>query len=227
MFEVIFSHHKTTGLLLKQNSERFLTGLDLAEEVQHGVLLLDIRQPQQFVNGHLAGSLNIAFHPAGYAERLDIFVRPGRPLALVCEPGPERLAATFSLLQAGYNIIGYTEITAALPLEVTPQLSPRQLWQEISKGRLEQNLTVLDVRIPVEWNDYHIEGALHLPYFEIPHRLHELDPRKELVVIASNRFHSLTALSFLTQHGFEQPCEVPSGMSGWARSGLPIKRGSP
>jgi hydroxyacylglutathione hydrolase len=147
-------------------------------------------------------------------------------LVLVCESAPERLAATFSLLQAGFNIIGYTEVTPGLLLEVFSQLTIHQLWREISQGRLQRNLGLIDVRSLAEWDEYHIEGATHLPYFEVPQGLQELDRHKELVVVAGTRYHSLTVISFLKQHGFDRLDEVPAGMTGWARSGLPIKRGS-
>lgn len=211
---------------LKQNSERFIEGKHLAERVERGAVLLDIRQPQQFASGHLAGSLSIAFHPVGYAGQVNFFVPPARPLVLVCESVPERLAATFGLAQAGYNILGYTELTPDLPLETIRQLSIDELWREISRGSLHRNLSVVDIRSQAEWDEYHIEGAIHLPYPEVPRRLHDLDKPNEIVVVAATRYHSLTVISFLKQHGFDRLHEVPAGMSGWARSGLPIKRGS-
>ncbi len=215
-----------TSQKLTQNSERFLSGLSLAEEVRQGAILLDIRQPHQFASGHLAGSLHIAFYPAGYAQQVAFFVPPGRPLALVCESELERLAAAFSLLQAGFNLIGYTKLTPAAILESLPQLTIKQLWQEISQGRLQHNMCLLDLRSPAEWKEYHIEGSTHIPYLEIPRRWQELDRAIELTIVAAKRYHSLTVISFLKQHGFDRINEVPAGMSGWARSGLPIRRGN-
>ncbi len=211
---------------MKENSERFLNGAALLEEMGQGAILLDIRQPQQFVSGHLVGSLNITFHPVSYAQQVGFFVPVSRSLVLVCESAPERLAATFSLLQAGFNIIGYTKLIPGLLLEVFSQLTIHQLWQQISQGRLQRNMGLLDVRSLAEWNEYHIEGAIHIPYCDIPRRLQELDRHKELVVVAGTHYHSLTVISFLRQHGFDLLGDVPAGMTGWARSGLPIKRGS-
>ena len=215
-----------TSQNLQQSSERFLSGLALAEEVRRGAILLDIRQPHQFANGHLAGSLNIAFYPAGYAQQVASFAPAGRPLVLVCESAIERLAAAFSLLQAGFNLIGYTEVTSVANLETLPQLTIQQLWQEISQGRLRRNLGLVDVRSQAEWKEYHIEGSIHIPYLDIPWRWQELDKAIELNIIAAKRYHSLTVISFLKQHGFDWINEVPAGMSGWARSGLPIRRGN-
>jgi hydroxyacylglutathione hydrolase len=215
-----------TSQKLLQNSERFLSGLALAEEVRRGAILLDIRQPHQFASGHLAGSLNIAFYPAGYAQQVTSFAPAGRPLVLVCESAIERLAAAYSLLQAGFNLIGYTELTPAANLETLPQLTIQQLWQKISQGRLSYNLGLVDVRSLAEWKEYHIEGSIHIPYLEVSNRWQELDRAIELTVIAAKRYHSLTVISFLKQQGFDRINEVPAGMSGWARSGLPIRRGN-
>lgn len=215
-----------TSQKLQQSSERFLSGLALAEEVRRGAILLDIRQPHQFANGHLAGSLNIAFYPAGYVQQVASFTPAGRPLVLVCESAIERLAAAFSLLQAGFNLIGYTQLTVAGNLETLPQLTIQQLWQEVSQGRLHYNLGLVDIRSEAEWKEYHIEGSTHIPYLEVPRRWQELDRAIELTVVAAKRYHSLTVISFLKQHGFGRINEVPAGMPGWARSGLPIRRGN-
>lgn len=210
---------------LQQNSERYLDGVELTEELQRGAVLLDIRQPRQFANGYLAGSLNIAFYPDGFVHQVRAFILAGRPLVLVCEAKLERLAAAFSLLQAGFNVIGYTEVTPQMRLETLPQLTVPQLWQEISEGRLQRTMTLVDVRSQPEWEEYHIEGSIHIPYLEIPRRWQELDDRFDLAVVAAKRYHSLTVISFLCQNGFTRVNEVPAGMPGWARSGLPIRRG--
>ncbi|MBN9392601.1 MAG: rhodanese-like domain-containing protein [Chloroflexi bacterium] len=214
-----------TNQKLQQSSERFLNGKELSWELQRGAILLDIRQPRQFASGHLAGSLNIAFYPDGFARQVSSFTSTGRPLVLVCETSLERLAAAFSLMQAGFNVIGYTELNFSTTLETFPQLTVRQLWQEISQGKLQQIMTVVDVRSQAEWEEYHIEGSIHLPYLEVPRRWQELESRRELTVVAAKRYHSLTVLSFLRQNGFGLVYEVPAGMPGWARSGLPIRRG--
>lgn len=215
-----------TNYKLQQNSERFLSGLELTGELQRGAILLDIRQPRQFAGGHLAGSLNIAFYPDAFARQVSSFTPIGRPLVLVCESKLERLAAAFSLLQGGFNVMGYTELNPSMLLETFPQLTVQQLWQEIFQGNLQQHMTVVDVRSQAEWEEYHIEGSIHLPYLEVPRRWQLLDNGKELTVIAAKRYHSLTVLSFLQRNGFGRLYEVPAGMPGWARSGLPIKRGN-
>lgn len=211
---------------LQQSSERFLNGLTLTEELSRGAVLLDIRQPHQFAGGYLAGSLNIAFYPAGFVQQVASFAPAGRPLVLVCESKLERLGAAYSLLQAGFNLVGYTELPGAANLETLPQLSVRQLWQEFSQDGLCPNMRLIDVRSLAEWKDYHIDGSTHIPYLEIPRRWQDLDRAIELSVLAAKRYHSLTVLSFLKQHGFERLYEVPAGMSGWARNGLPIRRGN-
>jgi rhodanese-related sulfurtransferase len=123
-------------------------------------------------------------------------------------------------------VIGYTELNFSITLETFPQLTVRQLWQEISQEKLRQPMTVLDVRSQAEWEEYHIEGSIHLPYLEVPrHWQVELDSGRELTVVAAKRYHSLTVLSFLRQNGFALVYEVPAGMPGWARSGLAIRRG--
>ena len=59
--------------------------------------LLDVREPHEFDEGHIPGSVGVPYHDvAGLPGGID----PGRPVAVVCSSG-QRAAVAASLLQAG------------------------------------------------------------------------------------------------------------------------------
>lgn len=69
--------------------------------------------------------------------------------------------------------------------------------------------TVLDVRSPEEFADWHLEGAHNIPVQDLAARLDELGPRQSLIAVycRSGR-RSALALSLLRAHGFEQVVDL-------------------
>ena len=65
------------------------------------------------------------------------------------------------------------------------------------------DLTLLDVREPVEWAHGHIEGALHVPMGEVPSRLGEL-PEGRILVVCHVGGRSARVTSYLVGLGHVQ-----------------------
>jgi hydroxyacylglutathione hydrolase len=84
---------------------------------------------------------------------------------------------------------------------------------------------VLDVRADGEWNDGHIEGALHVHGGVVEDRLGDI-PRngRPLAVICGSGYRSTVAASVLKRAGFGDVRNVPGGMRGWRSAGLPVVR---
>jgi rhodanese-related sulfurtransferase len=85
---------------------------------------------------------------------------------------------------------------------------------------LPADLTVLDVREPVEWQHGHIDGALHIPLFELVDRMQEVPDGRTLVVCHVGG-RSAQAVAYLNQHG-RDAVNLHGGMVDWAGSGRPI-----
>jgi hydroxyacylglutathione hydrolase len=65
-----------------------------------GGLLLDVREPEEYVAGHVPGSMNVP--QADLASRLDELPR-NRPLQVICQHGMRSLRAAQFLVQAGFR----------------------------------------------------------------------------------------------------------------------------
>jgi hydroxyacylglutathione hydrolase len=59
---------------------------------------------------------------------------------------------------------------------------------------------VLDVRRPLEWRESHIEGAVHIPFDELPRRLAEIPPG-DVWVHCHSGYRSIVAASMLAARG--------------------------
>ncbi len=93
------------------------------------------------------------------------------------------------------------------------------LWAEAIAKEQREHVTVLDVRDSHEWQEGHIEGALHIPYHEIEQRLGELNPAQPLMVLCAGGQRSVVACALLLRHGFQHVCNVIGGMEPGGKRG--------
>ena len=82
------------------------------------------------------------------------------------------------------------------------------------------DLTLLDVREPVEWEHGHVEGALHVPMGEVPARLDEL-PEGRILVVCHVGGRSARVTSYLVALGHDA-VNLDGGMADWAAAGRPM-----
>jgi rhodanese-related sulfurtransferase len=85
---------------------------------------------------------------------------------------------------------------------------------------LPDELSVLDVREPVEWAYGHIEGAVHIPLMELIQRLDEV-PSGRVVVVCKVGARSAQAVAYLSQQGYDV-ANLDGGMVEWAGDGRPM-----
>jgi rhodanese-related sulfurtransferase len=97
---------------------------------------------------------------------------------------------------------------------VTPGVSATELNRE-----LESRATVklLDVRETFELEISRLDGVVHIPMGELPHRLDELDPTQSWVVICRTGARSGRVTDTLLANGFPEVRNLEGGMNGWAR----------
>ena len=85
------------------------------------------------------------------------------------------------------------------------------------KARLDQgdDLILVDVREASELAICRIAGATHIPLGQLPQRLAELDPARELVVFCKVGGRSARAVGFLRAQGFGRAVNLRGGILDW------------
>ncbi len=78
------------------------------------------------------------------------------------------------------------------------------------------DLVLIDVREPHEWEIAHIEGARLIPLSQLPDRLGELDGHAEIVTHCHHGARSLKALEILRGAGFGKVRSLAGGIDAWA-----------
>jgi len=79
------------------------------------------------------------------------------------------------------------------------------------------DLKIIDVREPHEWQISHIEGAHLIPLGELAGRMHELDSAKTYVLQCKSGVRSMKALELLYTAGFRRLYNLKGGINAWAR----------
>jgi adenylyltransferase/sulfurtransferase len=91
-------------------------------------------------------------------------------------------------------------------------MTVEELKQRLDRG---DDLFVLDVREPHEHQIANIGGHL-IPLNDLPKRVSELDPNREIVVHCKLGGRSAKAVEFLQQSGFKRVHNLTGGINAWA-----------
>jgi len=98
--------------------------------------------------------------------------------------------------------------TGEQPLEIAPAALARRLGAADAPQ-------LLDVRTAEEWALCRIEGATWIPLAELPRRLGELDPAREIVVYCHVGGRSGRAVRELRGKGFTRATSLAGGIRAW------------
>jgi hydroxyacylglutathione hydrolase len=160
--------------------------------------------------------LFVALHGPAFATRVGFVAPSDARLVLVINDEHDLYEAVQQLVVVGYDqVIGFLQggmaawQEAGLPIQEVRQISVKQV------ARHRHTLTILDVRDQAEWDERHIKGAIHLPYYTVEQQVHELDRTLPLAVICASGQRSMIASALLQRHGFTAVANVIGGMEAW------------
>jgi rhodanese-related sulfurtransferase len=97
---------------------------------------------------------------------------------------------------------------------------------ELKKIKEQKNITLIDVRTPAEYEDYHIPDAMLMPLDKIdPKILAENCPEQELYVVCQGGNRSSKACEQLKTQSNLKIINVLGGTKAWESAGYPLIRG--
>ncbi len=102
------------------------------------------------------------------------------------------------------------------PVYSGPEITAEELSREM--GEKGDNLVLVDVREPHEWEIVHIDGARLIPLGQLPERLAELDGHAEIVTHCHHGARSMKALEILRGAGYGKVRSLAGGIDAWARN---------
>lgn len=109
--------------------------------------------------------------------------------------------------------------------ETDSTLSPAALLERING---QNDLLVLDVRTPGEYNSGHIAGAVNIPHTRLGDCVDELQSHrdKDVVVLCERGPRARMAQQILMKAGFLHVYHLEGDMAGWRRNGHPLDSGA-
>jgi adenylyltransferase/sulfurtransferase len=95
------------------------------------------------------------------------------------------------------------------------EIAPIELKKRIDEG---EDLVLLDVREPQEWEISRLDGAVFIPLSRLPYALGELSTADEIVAICRSGVRSRKALQLLQDAGFRKVHNLTGGINAWAET---------
>ncbi|MGI8918782.1 MAG: MBL fold metallo-hydrolase [Pyrinomonadaceae bacterium] len=202
------------GLITQTNSLRYV--------------VLDVRSATEFGAGHVPGSINVGLG-GQFAIWSASLIPMETPLLIVAESEEKVAEARMRLARVGLeNVKGYLQggweswRASGFEVATVPQISVDQL-HELLQGK--DDLQVIDVRRPAEYESGHIGPAVTAPLGELQQTVGGLGvvPTQKTAVICAGGYRSSAATSILEQQGFTNLLNVTGGTGAWIKAGYPVE----
>jgi len=148
----------------------------LQHRLEHGEWVVDLRSRRAYAAGHVPGTVAIELADP-FATYLGWTVPWDVPITLIGDAPEQVTEARRQLVRIGIDQLAGAAVGE--PSSLTPNGDVasyrRATFAELAAERSERgDIVVLDVRRPDEWETAHIDGAVHIPFYELRGRQHEV-----------------------------------------------------
>ena len=110
------------------------------------------------------------------------------------------------------------EAFAAGPANLGPEESFRLVQQR-------SDLFLLDVRTPMEYQQFRLANSTLIPIDQLMSRLAELPQNRPILVYCAVGSRSAQVVNYLVRRGFTQVYNLYGGIYAWAHRGYPLLKG--
>lgn len=185
------------------------------------ILILDVRKPQDFGNGHIPGAINIGIN-GDFAPWVGTIIKDiNQQIVLITDVNASEVVAR--LARVGYDhCIGYLDggmeawIATGKPVKKVESINADEL-----STRLETHPTafLLDVRRKSEYDAEHVIGAINVPLNYINESEEVWDKDVTYYVHCAAGYRSMIFISLMQAKGYDNFIDVQSGFKAIKESG--------
>jgi hydroxyacylglutathione hydrolase len=113
--------------------------------------------------------------------------------------------------------------SAGAETEAPLPMTPKELYSRIEQGNPPR---ILDVRTRYEYQQGHVPGAIHMPFWSVPWRASRLAASQDepVVVYCAHGPRAGLARAFLRLRGFDEVLYLKGHMTAWSEAGLPEEK---
>lgn len=205
---------------------RRLDGPALSQHLEAGEWVVDLRNRRAFAAGHLPRTVN-AEKGTPLSTFLGWVIPWGTPVVLMAEGPDDVAAAQRDLARIGIDhpagmAVGDPRRLATRGLRSYAVGGFADLQATMAYRRADGAPVVLDVRRDDEWEQGHIEGAMHVHFSDLETRMADV-PAGRIWVYCATGYRAAIAASLLARGGRE-PVLVDDDWERAERVGLSVRR---
>jgi rhodanese-related sulfurtransferase len=192
---------------------------EIRRRIDAGEWVVDLRGRRAFARMHVGGSISVELNDS-FATYLGWAQPWGQPLTLIGD-GPEDVAEGQRQL-ARIGIEGFAAASGATRELADGRLAsyPVTDFPGLAGAWGAPGLVLLDVRRLDEWQEGHLAGAVHIPFWELEGRIGEV-PAGEVWVYCHSGLRASISASILDRAG-RSVVHVDDGWPRAAEIGLPM-----
>jgi glyoxylase-like metal-dependent hydrolase (beta-lactamase superfamily II)/rhodanese-related sulfurtransferase len=195
-----------------------LNALQVQQMIDNGVIVIDTRPADEFEKGFIPGSINIGLN-GQFAVWVGTLIPIGQPLVLITSLGKEK-ESVLRLARVGYESVeGFLEGGIA---SWTGKLDKVKSIEADEMKNFGDDVEVLDVRKPGEWNVSHLKAAKFVPLADMPGNLDAFNKSHTYIIHCGGGYRSMTAISLMKREGFKNLINVYGGFGAMVDAGLKI-----
>jgi hydroxyacylglutathione hydrolase len=201
---------------------------EVAQLMDTGAAVVDVREGREYDRGHIPGSYNVGID-GPVSAWVGWLIARGRPIVLVGGTTVQSRKAQRQLLRIGFDTIA-GELDGGIDAW---RSSGRELSsydtvdvEDMASWVLSaEPMTVVDVRDEHEWSSGHVPGAVHMYVPDVPARAGEIPHDAPVAVHCASGYRAGIAASLLEQAGLKRILHVHGEYSDWDRLHLAQTRG--
>lgn len=195
------------------------------------VTLVDVRKADEYASGFIDGAINVDWKNRHFADNALKNITNDKPIAIYCRSGNRATRAMHAMAALGFTEVynlkdGIKSWNAAkMPLktlEVKGDIKHLDVanFNNAIKGKVG---TLVDVRTPKEYNDYHIPGAIMIDYKNdnFKSEFEKLDKKTPVLIYCRSGGRSGRATKVLEEMGFKV-YNLDRGIKDWKKNKMPV-----
>jgi len=184
-------------------------------------LILDVRNENDFAQGHIPNSIFIGIHGA-FAPWVGALILDFKQPILLVTPEGKETETIKRLARVGYDAtIGYLEggidtwKNSGFEIDTVNCISAETLEE-----KLKEEIAVFDVRKPGEFAAEHLNEAPSTPLDYLNEHLSEFPKDKDFYLFCAGGYRSMIAASILKARGFNNVINVNGGFAAIKKTGV-------
>lgn len=188
-----------------------------------GALVLDTRSASEFAESHIPNSIFIGID-GGFAPWVGALITDlKQPIVFVAPEGRAEEVVT-RLSRVGYdNTLGFLDggieawIKEGKEVESVKSIPATALAEVVKTNEVN----ILDVRKPSEYDAEHIESAINFPLDFISESMSQIDPDQTYHVHCAGGYRSMIASSILKSRGVHHLVDIAGGFKAISETDIP------